>query len=463
MHNAVIADSPSPLPVTASDTSRAVEAARSVAEAREQRSLNLGPDRLSSLVLGIGFIAVALVVGASAGIPDPSTALRMVLIAVLCAVTSKVVFESAGGDAVAAQPLLVAALFVLPLPYVPVTMLVGIILAWLISQPQLSVTNLAAEALAGWHTLGPVAVLAISGTTPASLAYWRWYLLALAAQFAVDGAVALVRCCALGIPTASMVRPLAWAYTVDCLLAPVGLTAVLATDQPVVALALACTPVVLLAMVARDRAAHLEQSLTISAAYDQALSLATTDALTDLANRRAWTEAVARAAIRHAAAPIDQPVTVLMADVDGLKHVNDSFGHDAGDELIRAASSVLRLAAPDGAIVARLGGDEFGILVTGRCDAEVLVDTVRLHAARHPTVRGCAVSLSIGTASCPPFDAVEDAVTEADLRIAVDKASRRIERRHTTSDHRPRVGNTAPTPQPAFPAIVHEAPSGLRN
>jgi diguanylate cyclase (GGDEF)-like protein len=231
----------------------------------------------------------------------------------------------------------------------------------------------------------------------------------------------------------------------------------------VVALAFACTPVALLAMVARDRAAHLEQSLTISAAYDQALNLATIDALTDLVNRRAWTEAVARAAIRHAAAPIDQPVTVLMADVDSLKNVNDSFGHDAGDELIRAAASVLRLAAPEGAIVARLGGDEFGILVTGRCDADALADTVRLHAALHPTVRGCAVSLSIGTASCPPFDAVEDAVTEADLRMAGDKAVRRIERRHASSDHRLRFGDIPFTSQPAFPAIVHNAPDGLRN
>lgn len=413
---------------TGSDTWRAIDAARSVADSRQRRTRNLVTDRLSALVLGLGFIAVAFVLAASAGTPDAQTALRLGLVAALLTAAYRVTFEAVGGDAVPAQPLLVAALFVLPLPYVPLAMLIGVIAAWLIDRPRVSVSDLSVEALAGWHTMGPVAVLAVAGATPLSAAHWPWYVLALAAQFVVDTTVALVRCRALGIPARSIVGPLRWTYTVDTLLAPVGLTAVLATDHALVALALASTPVALLALLARDRAAHLEQAVTISAAYEHARTLATTDPLTELANRRAWTEAIARTAIAHAAAPTAHAVTVLMADVDGLKAVNDRFGHDAGDHLIRAAAAVLRSAAPDGALVARLGGDEFGILVTEPCDPGDLAVAVRRAAAEHPTICGTAVSISVGTASCPPLFDVEDAVALADRLVSDDKSARRVGR-----------------------------------
>lgn len=58
-------------------------------------------------------------------------------------------------------------------------------------------------------------------------------------------------------------------------------------------------------------------------------------------------------------------VEVLMADVDHLTRVNDTFGHDAGDDLLQAFAAVRREAAPAGAVVARIGGDEFGILRVG--------------------------------------------------------------------------------------------------
>ncbi|MEX1104839.1 MAG: GGDEF domain-containing protein [Ilumatobacteraceae bacterium] len=415
---------PSPDCAPASDTSRAIDAARSVADSRQRRTHNLVNDRLSALVLGFGFIAVALVVAATAGVPDGATALRIALVAALLTAAYRVTFEAVGGDAVPAQPLLVAALFILPLPYVPLAMLIGVVSAWLIGRPPLSINDLSAEALAGWHTIGPVTVLALSGATPVSGAPWPWLIAALAAQFAVDTLVALVRCRALGIPAASIAHPLRWTYTVDTLLAPIGLTAVLATDHAVVALGLAATPVALLALLARDRAAHLEQAVTISAAYEHAHTLATTDPLTELANRRAWTEAIARAAITHAAEPTERPVTVLMADVDGLKAVNDRFGHDAGDHLIRAAATALRAAAPEAALVARLGGDEFGILVTGPCNAADLAAAVRRAVAEQPPICGTAVSISLGTASCPPLIDVEDAVATADRLIADDKATR---------------------------------------
>jgi diguanylate cyclase (GGDEF)-like protein len=428
MTAALAAAGPSPESASSVDTSRAIDAARSVADSRQRRTRNLFTDRVSGLVLGLGFVVVACVLTVAAGVPDGATALRVGLVAVLLTGAYRVTFESVGGHAVPAQPLLVAALFVIPLPYVPLAMLCALVAAWLVDRPTPSIAGASAEALAGWHTIGPVAVLAVVGATPASVTHWPWYVLALAAQFAVDTAVALVRCRALGISARSVAGSLRWTYTVDALLAPVGLTAVLATDNALVALALASTPVGLLALLARDRAAHLEQSVPISAAYEHARTLATTDPLTELANRRAWTEAIARTAIAHAAAPTAYAVTVLIADVDGLKAVNDRFGHDAGDHLIRAAATVMRSAAPEGALVARLGGDEFGILVTEPCDPGDLSVAVRRAAAEHPTICGIAVSISVGTASCPPLHDVEDAVATADRLVGADKSARRVGR-----------------------------------
>ncbi len=420
-----------PLVTTAVEPSamRAIENARSMADARAHRGRDLRRDRVSATVLGYGFVVVAVALAWLEGSFSGDIATRLVLVALAYAAASRVVFESVGGDAIAAQPVLVAALFLLPLPLVPLAVLLGTTVAWLSQRPNLSGHEFAAEALAGWHTLGPVAILAASGAT-ASLSSWPWLLVALVAQFLIDSIVAMTRCAALGIPTSTLTRALVWTYAIDALLAPVGFAAVLATDNVVLVLLLACTPVGLLALLARDRAEHLEQAVTISAAYEHAIGQATTDALTEVANRRAWTEATARAAIEHAADPAGHPVTVLIADVDGLKAVNDSLGHDAGDNLICAAADVLRAAAPPGALVARLGGDEFGILVVGGTAASAeLAARVRRQAEAHPGVRGHAVSLSIGVASCPPLRAVEEAVVVADHESSVDKVTRRAQRR----------------------------------
>jgi diguanylate cyclase (GGDEF)-like protein len=410
------------------NAARAIETARSMADARAQRGRDLRLDRLSAIVLGCGFAVTAVCLAALHGPVSGDVATRLVLVAIAYAAASRVVFESVGGVAIAAQPVLVAGLFVLPLPLVPLAVLVGTTFAWISDHPNWSLRDFSAEVLAGWHTLGPVAVLAASGTgndVPA----WPWLVLALIAQFLIDAIVAVTRCAALGIPASSLSYPLIWSYALDALLAPVGLAAAMTTDHVVLVLLFACTPVGLLALLARDRAEHLEHAVTSSAAYEHAIGQATTDVLTELANRRAWTEAVAHAAIEHAADPVGHPVAVLIADVDGLKTVNDTLGHDAGDSLIRACADLLRAAAPPGALVARLGGDEFGILVVaGSITVTELAADVRRRAVAHPGVRGTTVSLSIGVAACPPLRAVEEAVALADHESTLDKATRRAQR-----------------------------------
>jgi diguanylate cyclase (GGDEF)-like protein len=83
--------------------------------------------------------------------------------------------------------------------------------------------------------------------------------------------------------------------------------------------------------------------------------LATTDSLTGLPNRLAFLEDL-DAALRD---PSAHPVAVALLDLNDFKDINDTHGHDTGDEVLRHTASRLRAALPPGGSVARLGGDEF--------------------------------------------------------------------------------------------------------
>ncbi|UED84461.1 GGDEF domain-containing protein [Streptomyces profundus] len=99
--------------------------------------------------------------------------------------------------------------------------------------------------------------------------------------------------------------------------------------------------------------------------------LAFTDALTGLANRRAVDHALAEGLRHHHASGAE--LSLVVCDVNGLKRVNDTYGHAAGDRLLIRFAGVLSGAAADlpGALAARLGGDEFCLFAVGAEVAEV--------------------------------------------------------------------------------------------
>jgi diguanylate cyclase (GGDEF)-like protein len=118
--------------------------------------------------------------------------------------------------------------------------------------------------------------------------------------------------------------------------------------------------------------------------------LADTDPLTGLLNRRAF---LSRAIGRG------EEQTLLIADIDHFKHVNDTIGHDGGDEVLRIYARVLRQIMPEGALIARFGGEEFAIVI----DQDRAPDPERvlaaLRAARMPF--DLTVTASIGTCTGP--------------------------------------------------------------
>lgn len=145
----------------------------------------------------------------------------------------------------------------------------------------------------------------------------------------------------------------------------------------------------------------------------------THDALTGLENRGAFDEALQRFASRG---PL--PVGVLMLDLDGLKDVNDRFGHAAGDELLQRAARCLRESFRAEDVVARIGGDEFAVLAPGQDARGVALMTARLeqHLRRlneeepHVPLR---VSMGFSVASVP--EGLPAAVREADARMYIEK------------------------------------------
>ena len=124
------------------------------------------------------------------------------------------------------------------------------------------------------------------------------------------------------------------------------------------------------------------------AAETVARRLADTDPLTGLLNRRSF---LAQAIGRHG------PQTLLILDLDHFKQVNDTLGHDGGDEVLRVVARALRTIAPPGALIARIGGEEFAILTVmdQPVDANALLG--RLRATRMPF--DLRVTASIGAAT----------------------------------------------------------------
>jgi diguanylate cyclase (GGDEF)-like protein len=150
---------------------------------------------------------------------------------------------------------------------------------------------------------------------------------------------------------------------------------------------------------------------------------ARTDQLTGLGNRAGWDHLLASEEDRRARYP--KPVSVISADLDGLKAINDRDGHEAGDRAITAAADVLRRTARSVDNVARVGGDEFLILLpeTDEAGAERFVQRIRAAALR-TMCDGVCLSISLGAATCRPGEALRDTVRRADAAMYASKTSK---------------------------------------
>lgn len=154
---------------------------------------------------------------------------------------------------------------------------------------------------------------------------------------------------------------------------------------------------------------------------EQARAEASSDSLSGLYNRRGWDQLLADEEKR--CRQYGHPACVISIDLDGLKQVNDTYGHAKGDDLIHRAGQAIRQATRKQDIVARVGGDEFAVLCV-ECSlvhGEALMERIKTSLALHP------IDASLGVALQKPREGLFQAWEKADQAMYLCKRSRRLQ------------------------------------
>jgi diguanylate cyclase (GGDEF)-like protein len=146
--------------------------------------------------------------------------------------------------------------------------------------------------------------------------------------------------------------------------------------------------------------------------------MAVTDALTELPNRRAWYERLDRAMAR--ARRSGAPLTVVVLDLDGFKHLNDSKGHERGDRLLRTLGRQWPDAVRETDFLGRTGGDEFAVVLED-ADRSAVDDVVARIRERTPPSQ----EVSAGFATWDGNETAASLVSRADAEMYANKAERR--------------------------------------
>ncbi len=157
--------------------------------------------------------------------------------------------------------------------------------------------------------------------------------------------------------------------------------------------------------------------VTLRQTMDRLQGEADLDHLTGLANRRRFRVALSREVERWRRYGV--PCALLLLDIDYMKSINDTYGHPAGDLVIREIANTLIKASRDNDTAARLGGEEFALLLAGIDDtkAELAANRLRLILAEQPVEGVGNITVSIGVAGCPAH-----ANSERTLYAASDEA-----------------------------------------
>jgi diguanylate cyclase (GGDEF)-like protein len=395
-------------------------------EARSRARTRLsGRERWTSVALGGGFLLAAAAMAALLRWQEPFRPSTAALLVLTLALVSRIEFEIGTGSVVPTQLVLVPMLLLLPAPVVALLVAAGYALGGLVdsAQGRRHPQRLAVLLGSCWHSVGPALLLALFAAPTVRWSQWPLYLGALAAQLAFDFVSSAGReWVAFGISPRKLLPFFGWVYAVDVLLAPIGFLAALESETMRYAFLLTLAPACLLALLARERRSRIERAQAFQHAYDGAYLEARRDALTGLANRLAWEEAVADA--QAARGETKTPASVVVLDVDCLKLANDSRGHEFGDEVLRRVAALVRGTVREQDLVARVGGDEIAILLAGADELRCAEAVARLRDAfaSTPPLDGFRLSAALGSATAAAGLTLVGAQRLADERLYTDKS-----------------------------------------
>ncbi len=160
-----------------------------------------------------------------------------------------------------------------------------------------------------------------------------------------------------------------------------------------------------------------------------ALSLAIGDELTGLSNRRGFEMLGER--LTRAARMLELPFTILYADLDNMKPINDLHGHDLGDRALAEVAALLEQSLRGSDLIARLGGDEYCAMLVGAEAEDADAALRRIEAAltrrNEATAEPFELSLSLGLAESMPGDGTPlwDVVAAADAEMLAAKRAKK--------------------------------------
>jgi HD-GYP domain-containing protein (c-di-GMP phosphodiesterase class II) len=242
-----------------------------IEQSREMAARPLGDrDRLASLLLGAGFLATAL--GLAVAVDSRREAGIWVLLIFVAsyAISSRIEFEIGTGYAPPTQLVLVPMLVLLPVTYVPLCVLGGLLLGGLpdYARGRIPVDRSLLRFVNSWHAVGPALILLAAGEPEPTPRHLPIYAAALSAQFLFDFASTALRDrLGRGVSPLSLVRFMVWIWAVDSALTPIAILAALSSRGEPSLIVLSLPLIGLLAHFARERKARIDHALELSGAY----------------------------------------------------------------------------------------------------------------------------------------------------------------------------------------------------
>jgi putative nucleotidyltransferase with HDIG domain len=242
------------------------------ARGRERAVLRAcGRERLAEGGVALAFLAAALAMALLLSSPRSLDGPTLAILLGVYVVCSRAKFDIADGYTVPTELALVPMLFLLPTPFVPLAVSIGLLLGRLFDYASGRTSIHRAFHVFGdcWHAVGPALVLVAAGAQVLSWEQWPVYLLALLAQFGFDFAATAIRERLIdGTPAPTLVKMLAPVYALDGALAPIGLLAAWAATELGAGLSLLIIPLAaVLAVLSQERQARVDQALELSSAY----------------------------------------------------------------------------------------------------------------------------------------------------------------------------------------------------